>query len=126
MQEILGALAILRRFSPAALDAAPLQRAAAERLLEALVGLAAQVNRTLIGDDPAVNTGGDQATFAAVARAGAIDVALADDLARSVSLRRAILDGRRSVPVEVVADAIPVLLDGYAEYVRQVAAFLER
>lgn len=28
--------------------------------------------------------------------------------------------------VEVVADAVPVLLDGRAEHVRQVAAFLER
>lgn len=126
IRQTLDELEELRGIGAARLEAEPLTRAAAERLVQVVVDLAVDVNAHVAAARLGVAPATGRASFLAAADAGALDRELADELAPSAGLRNVLVHRYTDIRVEVVAEAIPVLLDGYSAYVHQVAAFLER
>lgn len=124
MRETLDQLAELSGATADQLDAQPLNRAAAERLLQVVVDLAVDINGhvSVAIDHVAPATGRD--SFMTAAHAGAIEDSLAERLAPAAGLRNILVHRYTDIRTDLVAGAIPEVLDGFAEYIRQVAAFL--
>lgn len=101
------------------------RRAAVERFIQAIVDLASDVNGHIavaeLGRAPTKN----RESFALAAQAGAIEKGLADLLGPAVGLRNVLVHQYVHIDVRRVADAIEPILDGFDEYVRQVAAFVK-
>jgi uncharacterized protein YutE (UPF0331/DUF86 family) len=95
-----------------------------ERGLSQLVETAASVNSHLaavgLGRAPADH----RESFALAAEAGAISVELSEELRDSAGLRNVLVHAYLDVDLRVVAAAVPRAREGFAEYVRQVAAHL--
>lgn len=125
MRQTLDQLELLRGVGADRLDAEPLTRAAAERLLQVIVDLAVDINghigAGLLGAAPA--TGRD--SFRSAAEAEAIDAALAERLAPAAGLRNLLVHRYGDIRVDLVAAAVPEVLDGFADYVGQVARFTD-
>lgn len=123
--ETLSELEALRGVNAEQLTREPLTRAAAERLLQVVVDLAVDVNAhlavSLLGRAP--DTG--RASFLAAGEAGVIDSDLAARLAASAGLRNVLVHRYVDIDLSLVADAIGEVLDGFPEYVRQVASHLQ-
>ena len=126
MREALSELEALRSISAETLGAEPLTRAAAERLIQVVVDLAVDVNGHLVTSmtGAAPHTGHD--SFLAVAAIGAISEDLAERLAPSAGLRNILVHRYVDIRTDLVAGAIPTVLDGFADYVRQTADWLAR
>jgi len=126
MQDTLAELEVLRGSDRELLEVEPLTRAAAERLIQVIVDLAIDINGHVavatLGRAP--QTGRD--SFAAAAEAGALPAALADALAPSAGLRNVLVHRYTDIRIELVADSITIVLDGFAEYVKALARFLDR
>jgi uncharacterized protein YutE (UPF0331/DUF86 family) len=58
------------------------------------------------------------------ARAEAIDTALAERLAPSAGLRNVLVHQYTTIDLALVVEAVGAALEGFAEYVAQVAAFV--
>jgi uncharacterized protein YutE (UPF0331/DUF86 family) len=123
MQDALATLETIGDVDSARLDAEPITRAAAERLLQAVVDLAIDINAhlavSLRGAAPA--TGRD--SFAAIAP-HVIDDTLAHALAPSAGLRNVLVHRYVSIRSDLVAAAIPEAIAHYGEYVRQIARYV--
>ena len=65
-----------------------------------------------------------RASFLAMGHVGAIDSELAERLAPAAGLRNILVHRYTDIRTEIVAASIPTVLDGFAEYVRQIAAFV--
>jgi uncharacterized protein YutE (UPF0331/DUF86 family) len=106
------------------LSARPIERAAAERLLQVVVDLAVDVNallvRSLTGAAP--TTG--RASFESVGATGVIDRDLAGRLAPAAGLRNVLVHRYTDIDVKRVAAAATSALGDFREYVRQVARFV--
>jgi len=124
MREILDELEALRGATTQRLEDEPLTRAAAERLLQVIVDLAVDVNAhiAVATAKSAPETG--RASFLAMGHVGAIDSELAERLAPAAGLRNILVHRYTDIRTEIVAASIPTVLDGFAEYVRQIAAFV--
>jgi len=126
MQDTLAELEVLRGSDRELLEVEPLTRAAAERLIQVIVDLAIDINGHVavatLGRAP--QTGRD--SFAAAAEAGALPAALADALAPLAGLRNVLVHRYTDIRIELVADSITIVLDGFAEYVKALARFLDR
>ncbi|GAA1241151.1 hypothetical protein GCM10009676_27670 [Prauserella halophila] len=97
--------------------------AAVERLLCRLVDLANDTN-THVGAAVVGRGPGDyRESFDLAHEAGAITRELADNLKPSVGLRNTIVHEYVSIDYDIVAAAVPMALESYTEYRRQVAAF---
>ena len=96
----------------------------AERVLSALVDLAAAVNThvavALLDEAPHDL----QASFRLAAQAGLIDQDLADKLAPSIGLRNVLIHGYMDLDIDRLIQAISIALDQYGQYVEQVARWL--
>ena len=124
MRETLTALEALRSIDANTLGAEPLTRAAAERLIQVVVDLSVDINAHLVTSETgaAPRTGHD--SFPAVAAIGAISEDLAERLAPSAGLRNILVHRYVDIRTDLVAGAIPTVLDGFADYVRQTADWL--
>jgi uncharacterized protein YutE (UPF0331/DUF86 family) len=107
------------------LENSPIERAAAERLLQVVVDLAIDVNGHLLValGHPAPATGRE--SFVQLGAAGVIDTALATELAPSASLRNVLVHRYVDIVVARVAEAITLTATLYPQYIRQVATFLK-
>jgi uncharacterized protein YutE (UPF0331/DUF86 family) len=123
LREALDQLTALKDADVAKLTAEPLTRAAAERLIQVVVDLAIGVNSHIavaaLKEAPASGA----ASFELAARAGAIADELGKRLAPAAGLRNVLVHRYVDIDVQRVADAIGVVVDGFGDYVRQVAAF---
>ncbi len=103
-----------------------LLRHAVERILTQLVDLAVAIN----GHIASVIEGRAPATyresFAAAARAGALDEELAAELAPSAGLRNVLVHEYVDIDLDLVAASVPLARDGYGRYVAALARFLTR
>lgn len=124
MRETLTALEALRSIDANTLGAEPLTRAAAEQLIQVVVDLSVDINAHLVTSETgaAPRTGHD--SFLAVAAIGAISEDLAERLAPSAGLRNILVHRYVDIRTDLVAGAIPTVLDGFADYVRQTADWL--
>lgn len=125
LREALDDLGHLRGVPVERLRDEAITRAAAERLIQVVVDLAVDVNAhlavTSLGRAP--TTGRE--SFLLAAEVGAIDRDLAQRLAPAAGLRNLLVHRYADLRVELVADAVDSVLDGFAVYTRQVAAHLE-
>lgn len=126
MRESLTELGALRTIGEETLRSEPLTRAAAERLIQVVVDLAVDVNGHVVTSMTAAapHTGHD--SFLAMAGVGAITDDLAERLAPSAGLRNVLVHRYADIRIELVASAIPTVLDGFAQYVSQVADWLSQ
>ncbi|HMQ24509.1 MAG TPA: DUF86 domain-containing protein [Acidimicrobiales bacterium] len=124
MSETLGDLEALRSIRDDTLREEPLTRAAAERLIQVVVDLAVDINTHLVtsATGAAPHTGHD--SFTAMAGIGALTDDLANRLAPCAGLRNILVHRYADIRTDLVADAIPTVLDGFAEFVTQVADWL--
>jgi len=124
ISDTLEQLGALRGVTTERLRDEPLTRAAAERLLQVVVDLAVDVNAHLavarLGRAPA--TGRD--SFIDAAELGAIDDALAGRIAPAAGLRNVLVHRYLEIRIELIAEAVGEVLDGFATYVGQVAGFV--
>jgi uncharacterized protein YutE (UPF0331/DUF86 family) len=125
VRDTLTQLEKFRGSTPQQLVEEPVRRAAIERFIQATVDLAADVNGHIavaeLGRAPTKN----RESFALAAQAGAIDKGLADLLGPAVGLRNVLVHQYAYIDVGRVAEAIEPILDGFDEYVRQVATFVK-
>ena len=125
LRDALDDLAPLRGVTPQRLADEPLVRAAAERLIQVAVDLAVDINGhiavTASGQAPATG----RQSFESAAAAGALDEALADELAPSAGLRNLLVHRYTDIKVDLVATAVDEVLDGFGRYVGQVAAYVQ-
>ena len=124
MRETLTELEALRTIGEETLRSEPLTRAAAERLIQVVVDLAVDINGHVVTSVTAAapHTGHD--SFLAMSGVGAISEDLAERLAPSAGLRNVLVHRYADIRIDLVADAIPTVLDGFGQYVGQVADWL--
>ncbi len=125
LRDTLGDLEPLRGVPPERFAREPLTRAAAERLMQVAVDLAVDINGHIAVAESAHAPMTGRASFEMAAAAGAIDRAVADRLAPTAGLRNLLIHRYADLDVDLVATAVDEVLDGFAEYVTQVAAFLQ-
>jgi uncharacterized protein YutE (UPF0331/DUF86 family) len=118
----------LRSFGPvdaARLSADPIIELAIERILTLLVDLAfagnSHVAVALLGRAP--DTYGE--SFALAAESGMLTAELAASLRPSVGMRNVLVHDYLKADRDLVAAAVPLALEQYGEYVRQVARFAQ-
>jgi uncharacterized protein YutE (UPF0331/DUF86 family) len=124
MEESLRDLRLLADRTADDLAAAPLDRAAAERLVQVVVDLAVDVNSHLAvaAGAPAPETGRD--SFSAAAATGALVADLAERLAPSAGLRNLLVHRYGDIRLDLLAVGIASTLDGYPAYIQQISAYL--
>lgn len=125
IRELLDQLDELGPVDVARLGAEPVTALAVERILTLLVDLAFASNSHVVvarlGRAPDTYA----QSFALAAQARMIDDALAAALRPSVGLRNVLVHNYLDIDRDVVAAAVPLALEQYGAYVRQVAAFLQ-
>lgn len=106
------------------LATAPLDRAAAERLIQVVVDLAVDINSHLAvaAGQPAPETGGE--SFAAAADVGVLDAGLAEQLAPSAGMRNLLVHRYGDIRLDLLTAGITSTLDRYPQYVQQISAYL--
>jgi uncharacterized protein YutE (UPF0331/DUF86 family) len=124
MRDLLDQLADVLPVDSARLSAEPLTALAVERILTLLVDLAFACNSHVVVARVGRAPESYADSFALAAEAGMIDTALAAALRPSAGLRNVLVHEYVAVDRERVAEAVPLALDQYGEYVRQVARFL--
>jgi uncharacterized protein YutE (UPF0331/DUF86 family) len=106
------------------LDKEPLTALAVERILCLVVDLAFSCNShvaaALLGRVPETY----RDSFSLAAEVGLIDPGLAAELRPSVGLRNVLVHAYLDTDRDIVVAAVPVAVERYGEYVRQVAVFV--
>lgn len=125
IRELLDQLVGMGRVDAARLSAEPVTALAVERILTLLVDLAfASNSHVVVGTlGRAPDTYGE--SFVLAAKAGMIDDKLAAAFRPSVGMRDVLVHDYLDVDRERVAAAVPLAVEQYGEYVRQVAAYLD-
>lgn len=99
---------------------------AVERLLTLVVELASAINTHLVSVElrraPETYAG----SFTLAAQLGVLDLELADRLVPSAGMRNILVHAYLEIDPALVAAAVPVALEQYGEYVRQVARYLQQ
>lgn len=124
LRDTLGELDALRGVTADELAADAIRRAATERLLQVVVDLAVDINAHIAVTINAAAPATARQSFPAAALAGALPAALADELAPSTGLRNVLVHRYTDIRVDLVADAVDPVLEGYARYVESVSAWL--
>lgn len=101
-------------------------RHAVERILTQLVDLAVSINSHIAAEKDGRAPATYRESFGAAARAGAISIELADELAPGAGLRNVLTHEYVAVDLALVARAVSLARDGFRRYVTEVARFLER
>ncbi|MGI8814984.1 MAG: type VII toxin-antitoxin system HepT family RNase toxin [Pseudonocardia sp.] len=124
MQSLLGDLAGLGEFDEARLETDRVPTLAAERILTLVVDLAVSVNSHVSAVRLKQTPADYKESFKLAARAGVITDELARSLAPSTSTRNVLVHAYLDIDYAEIAIAIPLALEQYREYVRQVATWL--
>ena len=99
-------------------------RAATERMIQALVDLALDINghiaSSVLGRAPATG----RESFDLAAQAGVITPELAHALKPSVGLRNVLVHLYAEIDVDIVAHSVGEVIEHFGEYVRSVARWL--
>ncbi len=107
-----------------ALSDSAIVRAATERMIQAVVDLALDINAhvasTVLGQAP----GTGRESFDLMAEAGVVTHRLADQLKPAVGLRNVLVHLYADIDMEIVAESIDDFLMGFRDYVRSVARWL--
>jgi uncharacterized protein YutE (UPF0331/DUF86 family) len=124
IRELLDELAALGPVDRARLAAEPVTALAVERVLTLVVDLAFACNSHLAVAllDRAPDSYAE--SFDLAADAGLVDRALATRLRPSVGLGNGLVQAYLDVDQDVVVAAVPLAVEQYGEYVRQVAGFV--
>ena len=124
MEESLRDLRLLADRTAADLATAPLERAAAERLVQVIVDLAVDINSHLVvaAGAPAPETGRE--SFHAAAAAGVLTADLAQLLAPSAGLRNLLVHRYGDVRLDLLAAGVTDTLNAYPRYIQQVSVYL--
>jgi uncharacterized protein YutE (UPF0331/DUF86 family) len=125
MRDTLTELEKFRGSTTTQLAEEPVRRAAIERFIQATVDLAVDVNGHVAVAELGRSPGSNRESFALVAQSGAIEKEVADRLAPAAGLRNVLVHQYVNIDVARIADAIEPILDGFDEYVRQVASFVK-
>ena len=126
MRELLDRLTALGPVDAARLEAEPVTALAVERILTLLVDLAFAANSHLAVARLHRAPDSYAESFSLAAAAGVVDPALATRLRPSAGLRNVLVHQYLDVDPEQVAAAVPLALELYDAYVRQVAGYLDR
>lgn len=102
----------------------PVTAAAVERLLCRLVDLAVEANTHVSAAVLQRAPGDYRESFDFAREAGALTAELAERLKPSVGMRNTIVHEYVGVDYAIVADTVPIALDAYAEYRREMAGFM--
>lgn len=125
IEDALGALGGLRGVDAERLGREPLTRAAAERLLQVVVDLTFDINGhlavALLGRAP--ETG--RQSFLDLGEAGVLTLDHAARLAPLAGLRNVLVHHYTDIRLDIVADAVVEVLDGFPAYVAAVARCLK-
>lgn len=125
IRELLDQLADFGMVDTARFAAEPVTALAIERILTLLVDLAFASNSHVavgvLGRAPDTYA----ESFVLAAEAGMIDVELARALKPSVGMRNVLVHNYLDVDQTRVAHAVPLAIEQFGEYVRQVATFLQ-
>lgn len=122
MQSLLDQLRSIGPVDTARMTTDPVVGLAVERVLTQLVELAFGINGHVVVARLDRAPDSYRASFALAAEAELITPGLAASLTPSVGLRNVLVHNYTQVDRQVVADAVPLALDQYGEYVRQVAS----
>lgn len=95
-----------------------------ERIVSQLVDLAAGVNAHVVAAETGVAPPDLRRSFAAAASVGMIEQELAELLAPSAGLRNVLVHAYLELDVSQLVAAVPLAVEQYGEYVRQVARWL--
>jgi uncharacterized protein YutE (UPF0331/DUF86 family) len=95
-----------------------------ERIVSQLVDLAAAINAHVAAVESGAAPQDLRRSFAAAADAGLIDLDLAERLAPSAGLRNVLVHAYLELDVARLVAAVPLAVDEYGEYVRQVARWV--
>lgn len=125
MQDLLERLHDVGPVDGARLAAEPLTALAVERILTLLVDLAFSCNSHVSVGRLARAPQTYAESFDLAAETGMLDRALAATLRPSAGLRNVLVHEYVTIDRERVAAAVPLALQDYREYVRQVARFLQ-
>jgi uncharacterized protein YutE (UPF0331/DUF86 family) len=125
IRELLDQLDGLGPVDIARLNSEPVTALAVERILTLLVDLAFASNSHVAVARLGRAPDSYAESFALAAQAGMIDDALAAALRPSVGLRNVLVHNYLDIDRERVAAAVPLAVEQYGAYVRQVAAFLQ-
>ncbi len=98
----------------------------AERIVSQLVDLAAAINTHVTTVELHEAPHDLTQSFALAARAGLIDKQLAEALAPSAGLRNILIHVYLELDLDRFVAAIPMAIDQYGEYIRQVARWLQQ
>ena len=124
INRLLDQLTELGEFDEARLGSDWPNALAAERILGLLVDLAVSVNNHVSVARLRESPPDYKKSFEFAARAGLIDDKLARALAPSTSMRNVLIHAYLEIDYAKIALSIPLALEHYREYVRQVAAWL--
>ena len=95
-----------------------------ERIVSQLVDLAAGINAHVLAVETGASPPDMRRSFGAAADAGLIDHDLAGQLAPSAGLRNVLVHAYLDLDVDRLVAAVPLAVEQYGEYVRQVARWL--
>jgi uncharacterized protein YutE (UPF0331/DUF86 family) len=124
MEESLRDLRLLADRSADDLAAAPLERAAAERLVQVVVDLAVDVNSHLVVASGAAAPETGRESFPAAAAIGALDDELAERLAPSAGLRNLLVHRYADIRLDLLAAGVAATLEDFPSYIRQISTHL--
>lgn len=94
------------------------------RLIQVVVDLAVDINGNVVTSVTGAAPHTGHASFLAMAGVGSIPEDLAERLAPSAGLRSVLVHRYADIRIDLVADAIPTVLDGFGQYVSEVADWL--
>ena len=125
MRDALDTLDGFRGVDVAQLNDDPVARAAVERLLQVIVGLAFDINAHLVAKTLGRSPETGRASFHDLVEAGVLDEALAATLAPSAGLRNVLVHHYVDLRMDLIADAVRTVGDGFPAYITAVARYLE-
>ena len=125
MRDALDTLDGFRGVDVAQLNDDPVARAAVERLLQVIVGLAFDINAHLVAKTLGRSPETGRASFHDRVEAGVLDEALAATLAPSAGLRNVLVHHYVDLRMDLIADAVRTVGDGFPAYITAVARYLD-
>jgi uncharacterized protein YutE (UPF0331/DUF86 family) len=126
LREALDGLTALQPVDASRLSDDLVARSAIERLIQVVVDAAVDLNAHVVVAETGAAPMSARDSFALAARAGAIDEELADRLGPAAGLRNVLVHRYADIQVELVASAVPEVVEGFGAYVRQIADFVAR
>ena len=125
MRDALETLDGFRGVDADRLDGDPVTRAAVERLLQVIVDLAFDINAHLVATTLGRSPETGRASFHDLVEAGVLDPALAVTLAPAAGLRSVLVHHYVDLRMDLIADAVRTVGDGFPAYITAVARYFE-